>query len=180
EKQKHKTLVLWTIECAKHVLPIFEQKYPLNKRPRKAVEAAKAWAQGKIKMPVAKKAALAAHNAATAVVEKDSAACAAARAMGHVVGTIHVETHAMGFVIYAITAFIYAAKQKNVDDVIAEECKWLYDRLLYWEAHIDKVDTTWAPFLLKDNVSNKEKLLRKKKENKKNSYPNKNVNGLPK
>jgi hypothetical protein len=164
EKQKHRTLVLWTIDCAERVLPIFENKYPQDKRPRKAIEAAKAWAQGKIKMPVAKKAAHATHNAATAVVEEDPAACAAARAMGHVVGTVHVETHAIGLVMYGITAFVYAAEQKDADDVIAKECKWFYDRLLYWEENIGKVDATWAPFLLRDDVPNKEKLLRQKKE----------------
>ena len=165
EKQKHRTLILWSIECAERVLPIFEEKHPQDKRPREAVEAAKAWAHGKIKMPVAKKTAHAAHNAATAVAE-DPAACAAARAMGHVVGTVHVETHAMGFVMYAITSFVYAAEQKDVDNVLAKECNWLYDRLLYWEANIGKVDTTWASFLLNDDAPNKEKLLRQKKKQK--------------
>jgi hypothetical protein len=31
------------IACAEHVLYIFEKKYPDNKRPRKAIEATKAW-----------------------------------------------------------------------------------------------------------------------------------------
>ncbi|HUU77860.1 MAG TPA: Imm5 family immunity protein [candidate division Zixibacteria bacterium] len=166
EKQKHMTLVLWTIECAKSVLPIFEEKYPNDKRPREAVEAAKAWAYGEIKMPVAKKAAHATHNAATAVSKENPSACAAARAMGHVIGTIHVETHAMGFVMYSITAFIYASEQKNADEIIAEKSSWLYERLLYWEANIDKVETSWASFLLKDTVPNKEALLRKRIEQK--------------
>ena len=166
EKQNHKTLVLWTIECAEHILPIFEEKHPQDKRPRKAVEAAKAWARGEIKMPVAKKAAHATHNAATAVAEEDPAACAAARAMGHVVGTVHVETHAIGVVMYGITAFVYAGEQKNADDVIARECDWFYDRLLYWEKNIDNVDSTWAPFLLREGVPNKEKLSRQKQKQK--------------
>ena len=164
EKQKHRTLVMWSIDCAEHILPIFEEKHPHDKRPREAVEAAKAWAHGKIKMPLAKKAAHAAHNAATLVAEDDPAACAAARAMGHVVGAVHVETHAIGVVMYGITAFVYAADQKDADAVIARQCDWLYDRLLFWESHIDEVDSTWAPFLLRDDVPNKEKLLRQKKE----------------
>ena len=147
EKQKHKTLVLWSIECAERVLPIFEEKYSQDGRPRKAIEAAKAWARGEIKMPAAKKAAHAAHKAATEVVE-DSAACAAARAAGHVVGTVHVATHAIGFVMYAVTAFIYAADAANdPDDVIAKECQWLYQRLQYWESNIDKIYVSWAAFL---------------------------------
>ena len=167
EKQKHRTLVLWTIECAERVLAIFEEKYPYEMRPREAVEAARAWARGEIKMPVAKMAAHATHNAATAVSE-DPAACAAARAMGHVVGTVHVETHAIGLVMYGITAFVYHANPKDADDVIANECKWFYDRLRYWEEMIDKLDTTWASFLLKDDAPNKEMLLRQKQEQKQN------------
>ena len=150
DKQKHKTLVLWSIECAERVLPIFEKKYPQDERPRKAIEAAKAWAHGEIKMPEAKRAAHAAHNAATEVVKDDAAACAAARASGHVVGTVHVATHAMGFVMYTITAFIYAADAvSDPDDVIAKECKWLYQRLQYWESNMDKINVSWAAFLIR-------------------------------
>lgn len=166
EKQKHRTIISWTIDCAERILPIFEKKYPKDKRPREALEAAEEWSRGKIKMPVAKKAAHAAHNAATAVAEKDPAACAAARAMGHVVGTVHVETHAIGVVMYGITAFVYSAEKKDADDVIAKECRWFYDRLLYWESNIDKENTAWASFLLDDDVPNKEKLLRQKEEQK--------------
>ena len=163
EKQKHRTLVLWVIDCADRILTIFEEKYPQDKRPREALDIAKAWAFGRIKMPIARKAALESHKAATSVVEKDPAACAAARAMGHVVGTVHVETHAMDFVMYAITALVYANKPEDTNDLIIKECKWLYDRLLYWEANIDKDYTSWATFLLKDDIPNKEALLRQKK-----------------
>ena len=163
EKQKHRTLVSWAIECADHVLPIFEERHPNDSRPRDAVKAAEAWSHGDIKMPQAKKAAHAAHNAATEV-QDDRAACAAARAMGHVVGTVHVETHAIGLVIYGITAFINASEEMSADEVIARECKFFYDRLKYWEENIHVKERTWAPFLLRDDVPNKEKLLREKTE----------------
>jgi hypothetical protein len=163
ERQKHRTLVLWVIDCAPRVLSIFESRYPEETRPRETLEAADAWARGEIKMPIAKRAAHAAHNAATAVAD-DPAACAAACAMGHVVGTVHVETHAMGLVLYGLTAFVYAEGQENADEVIARECGFLYDRLLYWEASIGNTDRPWAPFLLNDSLPNKERLLREKCE----------------
>jgi len=163
ERQKHRTLVMWSIECAYRVLGIFEENHPRDERPREAVEAAKAWSRGDIKMKAAKKAALDAHNAASSVAD-DPPACAAARAMGHVVGTVHVETHAMGFVMYAITAFVYASGQENADDLISKECSWLCDRLSYWEENIDREERAWAPFLLNDDVPNKERLLREKRE----------------
>jgi len=35
--------VKWAVSCAKHVLHIFEERYPYNKKPRKAIEAASNW-----------------------------------------------------------------------------------------------------------------------------------------
>lgn len=161
EAQKHRTLVLWSIDCAGRVLAIFEERHPEDPRPREALDAARAWARGSIKMPIAKKAAHATHNAATAV-ESDPPACAAARAMGHVVGTVHVETHALGLVFYGITAFVYAEPQKDADGIITRELDWFFERLLYWQEAIDMVDQPWATFLLRDDIANKEKLLHQK------------------
>ena len=164
ENQKRRTLVMWTLECAEGVLPIFESKFPNDKRPREALEAAKSWAFGQIKMSVAKKAAHAAHNAATKAGDENPAARATARTMGHVVGTVHVKTHAIGVVMYALTAFVYENIQKNAEEVIAEKCDWFCNRLKCWEKNIDQVEKEWAPFLLKDTHPNKEtKIISKKK-----------------
>ncbi|MDV0447188.1 hypothetical protein MsAg5_10670 [Methanosarcinaceae archaeon Ag5] len=163
EKQNHRTLVLWALDTAPHVLTIFEEKYPDDKRPQDALSVVRAWSKGEIKMPEAKKAILAAHKAAA--VAEDPAAQAAARAAGHAAATVHVETHALGVVFYGLTAFIYAADPKDADAVTEKECQWFYDRLLYWEKNADAVETAWAPFLLKE-APNKEKLLREKEEQK--------------
>ncbi len=149
DKQNRRILILWSLDCADSVLQIFEENYPKDMRPRKAFEAAKAWAFGEIKMPVAKKAALDSHKAASEIAKENLAACAAARAMGHIVGIIHVKTHAMGFVLYALTAFVYP-NEKNSDEIIINKCNWLFDRLRYWEENTDKAETTWAPFLIKE------------------------------
>ena len=42
------TAWLFAADCAEHVLPIFEKQYPDDKRPRKAIEAARAYARGDI------------------------------------------------------------------------------------------------------------------------------------
>ena len=161
EQQKHRTLVAWALDCAPRILKIFEKEYPDEKRPRQALETAAAWARGEVKMPVAKKAIHASHDAATEV-EGNYAAQAAARAVGHAAATVHVETHALGIIFYGLTAFIYAANSNEADKIVEKELKWFYDRLVYWEANIDKIDTTWAPFLMRDDVPNKELLLRQK------------------
>ena len=162
EKQKHRTLVLWALEYADYLLKIFEEKYPGEDRPRNAIEIGRAWAQGDVKMPAAKKAIHAAHNAATEITN-DIVYCAVVRAIGHAVATIHVETHAIGAPIYALTAFAYANKQENTQEVVMEECDRLYKRLLYWEENIDFVREPWADFLLRGDIPNKERLLREKR-----------------
>ena len=39
---------LFTCDCAEHVLPIFERKYPNDNRPRKAIETARLYADGNV------------------------------------------------------------------------------------------------------------------------------------
>lgn len=159
EEQKHRTLAMWAADSAGPILAIFEERYPDDKRPREAIEAAKMWMHGEIKMPAAKRAIHAAHDAATEA-ESDPPARAAARAMGHAAATVHVETHAMGLVMYGLTAVVHAAGPEGADAAVSKELDRLYERLRHWEANIDKLETTWAAFLLRDDVPNREKLLR--------------------
>lgn len=165
EKQTHRTLVLWALDCAPRFLEIFEKDFPNDTRPRELIAIAKLWAEGKVKMPIAKKAIHATHNAATEA-EGHSAAQAAARAIAHTAATIHVETHALGMVFYGLTALVYSEKPQNMDMYINKECAWFLGKLKYWERNCDKVNTEWAIFLQKDNVPNKEAMLRKHLENK--------------
>src|SRR5512138_1289569 len=46
----HALLVLWAAACAEHVLPLFESEHPTDPRPRQAIEAARAWARGEMRM----------------------------------------------------------------------------------------------------------------------------------
>ena len=69
------TSVRLAIECAEHVLEHFEKKYPNDKRPRKAIEAARKWLED----PTASASASAAY-AASAASASASAAYAAASA----------------------------------------------------------------------------------------------------
>lgn len=64
DKGDHRSLVLWATDCAAHVLPYFEEKYPKDDRPRRAVEAGRAWVRGEITLSEARAAAFAAHAAA--------------------------------------------------------------------------------------------------------------------
>lgn len=102
DEQDHRTLVLWAADCAGHVLSIFEQTHPNDDRPRKALEAGRAWVEGLIPMSAARAAAFDSHAAAR---DSDSAtARAAARAAGHAAATAHAASHARHAATYAVTA----------------------------------------------------------------------------
>ena len=162
EKQKHRTLVLWALEYAEGLADKFQTKYPDESRPREAISACRAWSQGAVKMPVAKKAIHAAHNAATEISD-DIVYCSIARAIGQAVSTVHVETHAIGGPLYALTALVYEVGHEKSQEAVTKECDRLYERLLYWEKNVETAGTPWAAFLLRDDVPNKEKLLREKR-----------------
>ncbi len=127
-KTDHKTLAIWACDCAERVLPYFETSYPEDDRPRRALEAGRAWARtGVFRMAAIRKASLGAHAAARAV-EGDNAARSAARAAGQAVATAHVPTHSVGAAIYAATAIRDAAEA--ADAAVAQERDWQYHHLL--------------------------------------------------
>src|SRR5690606_2314780 len=48
--EHHHLLARWAADCAEHVLHLFEGAAPEDGRPRAAVEAARAWARGELRM----------------------------------------------------------------------------------------------------------------------------------
>ena len=52
----HHLLAVWAADCAEHVLPLFERERPGDERPRRAIEAARAWARGEVQMMEARAA----------------------------------------------------------------------------------------------------------------------------
>ncbi len=118
-KKNQKLLAIWAADCAEHVLQFFEKECPNDKRPRKAIEAARAWTRGEISVGQARKAALDAHAAARAT--DNPSARAAARAAGHAAATAHVASHSRGAAIYSASAAGAMA--------IFEENEWQKKRL---------------------------------------------------
>jgi len=128
-KPDQKTLALWAAECAERVLPYFEEKYPGDDRPRKAIEALRAWLEsGVFRMSVIRKASLDAHAAARGpLADGEAAACFAAHAAGQAVGTAHVVTHSLGASVYGIRAA--AARSGRAEDGTVKERDWQLRRL---------------------------------------------------
>jgi len=123
DEQDQRTLALWAADCAAHVLPIFEEQYPQDDRPRKAIEAARAWERGDLPMVDARKAAFASHAAAR--MANNAAAQAAARAAGHAAATAHVADHARHAATYALKSVSAVADREAVN----VESDWQYRRL---------------------------------------------------
>ena len=122
-----KALALWAADCAEHVIQNFETLHPADDRPRRAIEAARAWARGEITMMMARAAAVKTHAAA-----RDShhpSAVAAARAAGHAAGTAHSIRHARGAAAYAIVSVVAAKTAKDQDSAVIAERKWQIAKL---------------------------------------------------
>lgn len=161
KRQKHRTLVLWAFECGKSPLKIFEEKYPDEKRPRKAIELCKKWAEGEIKMPEAKRAILDCHAVCKEIDDEYYIALCHAIAQG--ISTVHVETHALGLPFYELTSIVIKNRD-NYEEKVKEKIKYYIDTLIYFQNNVDKLNNKWAKFLLNDKVPNKEKLLWEKKK----------------
>ncbi len=132
-KPDQKILSLWAADCAEHVLLYFEDQYPDDDRPRKAIEACRDWARtGVFSMAVIRKASLSAHAAARDA-KGDGAAFFAARAAGQAVATAHVPTHALGSSLYGIRAA--AAHSGTVEDGLIKERDWQLERLREYAKH---------------------------------------------
>ena len=64
---KHRGLALQAAADAEDVLGLFEAERPDDMRPRRVIEAARAWVRGDLSMVEARKAAFAAHSRRTRV-----------------------------------------------------------------------------------------------------------------
>ena len=124
ETQSKQTLVNWCCEYAlKAMLPVYQKHYPADKRPLEAINAAKDWLAGNMKLPEVKKLILACHEAAREA-ENNPAAQAAVRAIGQAASSVHVATHALGIAFYGAMAIAYnhvSNETQEVYDKLAEE-----------------------------------------------------------
>lgn len=107
----HRLLTLWAATCAEHVLPLFEAIRPDDARPRLAIEAARTWARGEMKMMQSR--AMGGH-AMGAARPLRGAARFAAYAAGQAACVPHVAEHDLGAAAYAIKAVRAAAENALV------------------------------------------------------------------
>jgi hypothetical protein len=122
----HQLLALWAALCAEHVLDYFESVKPSDSRPRDAIEQARAWARGEIKMTQARTAA---GHANAAARDLRGAARHAAYAAGQAAAVAHVSAHELGAAAYAIRAARAAAPEGESETAGRRECRWQRDQL---------------------------------------------------
>ncbi len=121
EDADHRLLAVWAADCAEHVLRFFEDVQPNDRRPRRAIEQARAWARDEITMTEARTAAFAANAAAR---EVRGAAKEAAHAAGQAVAVAHVASHELGAAAYGIRAARAAASEEARLEAGRRECRW--------------------------------------------------------
>ena len=122
----HHLLALWAADCAQHVLPLFEAVQPYDNRPRRAIDAARAWTRGEVGMMQARAAGGHAMAAARAL---SGAARYAAYAAGQAAVVAHVAAHELGAAAYAIKAVQAAVPQGESESAGRRECQWQREQL---------------------------------------------------
>jgi hypothetical protein len=122
----HQLLALWAATCAEHVLHLFEAASPLDPRPRQAIELARAWARGEVRMSQSRASA---GHANAAARDLSGAARHAAYAAGQAAAVAHVAAHELGAAAYAIKAVRAAVPDAEAESAGRQECRWQRDQL---------------------------------------------------
>jgi hypothetical protein len=122
----HQLLAQWAAACAEHVLGLFEAVRPEDERPRRAIEHARGWARGEIRMMQARAAG---GHAMAAARDLKGAPRHAAYAAGQAAVVAHVAAHELGAAAYAIKAARAAAPDGEGESAGRLECRWQRDQL---------------------------------------------------
>lgn len=127
ETQSKATLALWADDYAERVLlPLWSKHFPDDLRLENALNAAREWLAGTIKLPQAKLTILECHAAAREA-EGNPVAQAAARTIAQSASTIHSARHCIGLAFYGALAVAYDqlgtdAPWEQIEQCAAEEC----------------------------------------------------------
>ena len=144
-RQKHRTVVRWALECAEVPAGILRVHAPEDERPREALEACRAWAAGRIKMPRAKKTILAVHAMAREM--KDPADAARCHGVGQACSVVHTAGHALGLPVYELTAIVREMGIQECGEMLEKKIRSYLSCLLEWEKKIESDGGPWAGFL---------------------------------
>lgn len=143
--QSHRALVLWALDLADESVTQLASRHPNDSRPREALDAARAWAAGEIKMRQAQQKILACHAVAKDIDSREDIAMC--HAVGQACSVVHTVGHAIGYPLYDLTALV---RRHGIDDcaAVVEARKSDYvERLIWWSGRPSVHGGTWANFI---------------------------------
>ena len=139
EQAPRRALTLWALEGAERIA-----RAEGDGRLFSCVAAARAWAEGAILMPAARRAILAVHAAAR---EEDARREALFHAVGQACSTVHTPRHALGLPLYELTAL--ARRGGAYECALRDRISEYRGRLADWKS-ADLSAFSWAAFLKDD------------------------------
>ena len=136
-KADHQSIILWAIELAEELSIAADDAYV-----KEAINFCKMWAQGEVKMPLARKYILKVHSEAK---ENTFIKGLYLHAIAQGLSVIHTSKHALGLPIYELSALVY----QNPDAFMPyiEVKKQHYIVVLKKMIDCDKTHYKWAAFL---------------------------------
>lgn len=147
QTQSHRVIALWAFDMAEQSIGKLREKYPDERRPTEALQAARAWASGNLKMRPAQRRILDCHAFAKEIdCLEDIATC---HAVGQACSVVHTVGHAMGYPMYDLTSIVYKLGIQNCTDAVLQRKQEYINKLLYWSEHLSGYSGGWAPFMFK-------------------------------
>lgn len=153
-----KNLILWALDNSQRIAENCSDQH-LQEEMNQAISLAKDWSHGYIKMNQAKAAILNLH--ALAKLESNIVNGYYLQAVGQGLSTIHVETHAIGLIIYELSGIVASNNYENFESEIDQSIS-NYIESLNEISNQDNSDYEWAKFII-DQAENKELELYKKR-----------------
>ena len=145
--QNRRVMALWAFDLAAGSVAKLEERCPDEKRPREALEAARAWAAGEIKMRLAQRKILDCHALAKELQSKEDIALC--HAIGQACAVVHTVGHAMGYPMYELSAIIYRLGIDDCAQAVRQRKREYIEKLLYWSEHEHEYGGRWAAFMRK-------------------------------
>ena len=140
-----KTITLWALSLCEETKDYLKRKYPMDQSVEKAYLLTKNWAQGRIKMPAARKAILTCHGAAKEISSLEDMALY--HALGQGLSVVHTVKHAMGYPIYELTAMVRRYGLEESVPYIRERTSFYVELLLALRQRKEDSFITWASFI---------------------------------
>ncbi|HEU4330650.1 MAG TPA: hypothetical protein VFR40_05990 [Lapillicoccus sp.] len=124
--EDHQLLTEWAVQCAEHVLPLFEAERPSDERLRHALDLGRGWIRGEVSMMDSRAAAFESNAAARGLPDP---AKFAALSTGQAAAVPHVAAHDLGAAAYAIRAVQASVPADQREAARLRERDWQRDRI---------------------------------------------------